>query len=188
VEWPGPQLFVATSAGLFVSSDAGTTATPVGRGAVAGLPEGEVTALAVSTFFAADPALVVAVATQGVFRSGDGGTRWSAAGLTGRRVNDLVWLGPFLYAATDGGLFRTEDLGRSWVALNEGIEGRTATRLLFPLAPASGAEAFLGTDSGVYWTGDGGLRWRSLGRGLAGQAIHVLATFPPPDPVQKKRR
>lgn len=188
VEWPGPQLFVATSLGLFVSSDAGATAAPVGRDAVAALPEGEVTALAVSAFFAADPALVVAVGTLGVFGSGDGGRRWSAAGLAGRRVNDLVWLGPFLYAATDRGLFRTEDLGRNWVALDAGIEGRAATRLLFPLAPASGAEAFLGTDRGIYWTGDGGLHWRSLAPNLAGETIRVLATFPPPDPVQKKRR
>ncbi len=188
LEWPGPQLFAATAAGLFVSGDAGSSAEAVGRGPVSPLPEGEVTALAVSAFFAADPALVVAVGTRGVFRSGDGGRRWSAGGLAGRRVNDLVWLGPFLYAATDGGLFRTEDQGRNWVALNDGIKGRVATRLLFPLAPASGAEAFLGTDRGIYWTGDGGLNWRAQAPSLAGETIRVLATFPPPDPVQKKRR
>jgi hypothetical protein len=188
VEWPGPQLFVATSQGLFVSTNAATTLAPVGRDGSAPLPEGEVTALAVSAFFAVDPALVVAVGTQGVFRSADGGGSWTAAGLAERRVNDLVWLGPFLYAATDGGLFRTEDLGKHWVALNDGLEGRAATRLLFPLAPASGAEAFLGTDRGVFWTGDGGLHWRALGGALSADAILVLATFPPPDPVQTKRR
>lgn len=188
IEWPGPQLFVATASGLFVSSDAGTTAAPVGRGPVDALPEGEVTTLAVSAFFAADPALVAAVGTRGVFRSADGGAHWSAAGLAGRRVNDLVWLGPFLYAATDGGLFRTEDLGRNWVALNAGLEGRAATRLLFPLAPASGAELFLGTDRGVYWSGDGGLNWQPKAASLGADAIRALATFPPPDPVQRKRR
>ncbi len=188
VEWPGPLLFVATSKGLFVSSDAATTVSQVGVDGAAPLPAGEVTALAVSAFFSVDPALVVAVGTQGVFRSGDGGKRWSQAGLAGRRVTDFFWLGPFLYAANDAGVFRTEDLGRNWVALSEGLQGRAATRLLFPLAPTSGAEAFLGTDRGIFWTGDGGLHWRSLGGSLAGDAIRVLATFPQPDPIQKKRR
>ncbi len=188
LDWPGPKLFVATSKGLFVSSDAATKLVPVGVDGPAPLPAGEVTALVVSAFFSADPALVVAVDGAGVFRSSDAGARWSHAGLAGRRVNDLIWLGPFLYAATDLGVFRTEDLGRNWVALNDGLERRAATRLLFPLAPASGADAFLGTDRGVFWTGDGGLHWRALGGSLAGEAIRVLATFPQPDPVQKKRR
>jgi photosystem II stability/assembly factor-like uncharacterized protein len=188
VDWPGPLLFVGTSAGLHVSGDAGATASRVGRGPVSPLPEGDVTALALSAFFVADPSLVAGVGTLGVFRSTDGGARWAPAGLAGRRVNDLVWLGPFLYAATDAGLFRTEDMGRNWVALNQGIEGRAATRLLFPLAPASGAEMFLGTERGVYWSGDGGLSWRPKAPSLAGDAIRALATFPPPDPVQRKRR
>ncbi len=188
IDWPGPELFVATSQGLYVSRDAATSVARVGIDGPAPLPEGEVTALAVSVFFAVDPALVVAVGGLGLFRSGDGGGRWAPAGLAGRRVNELTWLGPFLYAATDAGLFRTEDLGRNWVGLNDGLEGRAATRLLFPLAPASGAEAFLGTDRGIFWTGDGGLHWRGLGGSLSGDRIQVLATFPAPDPVRKKRR
>lgn len=186
IEWPGPQLFVATSGGLFISSDALVTAARVGTDPAAPLPDGEVTALVVSAFFAIDPALVVAVGAEGLFRSADGGRRWSQAGLHGRRVYDLVWLGPFLYASTDAGLFRTEDLGRNWTPLAEGLKDREARRLLFPLAPASGAEAFLGTDRGIYWTGDGGLNWRALGGLLADREILALATFPAADPVRKR--
>jgi photosystem II stability/assembly factor-like uncharacterized protein len=188
IEWPGPQLVVATSGGLFVSPDAASTADRVGTDPAAPLPPGEVTALVVSAFFSADPAMVVAVGSEGVFRTPDGGRRWSHAGLRGRRVHQLTWLGPFLYAATDAGLFRTEDLGSSWTPLVEGAKGRAARRLLFPLAPASGAEAFLATDRGIYWSGDGGLNWRALQGLLAEEPILSLATFPPPDPVRKKER
>ena len=186
IEWPGPLLFVATAEGLFVSPDSGASAARVETDPKASLPAGAVTALVVSAFFAADPSMVVAVGTEGVFRSADGGRRWSHAGLRGRRVHELTWFGPFLYAATDAGLFRTEDLGNNWTALGEGLAGREARRLLFPLAPASGAEAFLGTDRGIYWTGDGGHNWRPLPGLLADEPILALATFPAPDPVRKK--
>jgi hypothetical protein len=56
-----------------------------------------------------------------------------------------------------------------------------ARRLLFPLAPAAGAEAFVGTDSGIYRTPDAGLHWQPAG--LEGEAILALATFPPPAPL-----
>lgn len=183
VEWPGPALIAATGKGVFVSNDSGAAFTPASDG----LPAGEVRALAVSAFYAVDPALFAAVASAGVFRSGDGGRSWTSAGLAGRRVNDLVWLGPLLYATTDSGVYRTDDLGKTWTELREGVGGR-ATRLIFPLAPASGAEAFLGTDHGVFWTGDGGLYWRSTGNVLLNEEILALATFPPPDRSRLPKR
>lgn len=184
--WPGPALIAATSQGVQVSFDAGQRFAAM-RGA---LPEGKVTALAVSSYYATDPALFVAVGTAGLFRSADGGEHWSAAGLAGNRVHHLVWLGPQLYAATDAGLLRSDDLGATWSALNQGLEGRSARRLLFPLAPDSGAEAFLATDRGLFWTGDGGQHWSPSGEALRGEAVLALGTFPPPDRavnVKKKR-
>jgi photosystem II stability/assembly factor-like uncharacterized protein len=178
--WPGPDLVVATSADVRVSKDSGATFLPPGQG----LPEGRISALAVSAFYSVDPALFAGVAGGGAFRSTDGAQTWTPAGLEGRSVNDLYWFGPIVYAATDAGLFQSEDAGRTWLPRNEGLVGRTATRILFPLAPASGAEAFLGTDRGVFWTGDGGLHWRATG--LGGETILALATFPPPDPTVKK--
>jgi len=182
IEWPGPELILATEGGVLTSRDYGKTLSGPGSG----LPEGSsVSSLAVSSFFAVDPILLGGVGDKGVYRSGDRGSTWRPAGLDGRSVADLVWLGPFLYAATDIGLFRTEDSGRTWIPLNEGLTERAATRLLFPLAPASGAEAFLGTTRGVFRTTDGGLHWTSSG--LDGEQVLALATFPPPDPVRKKK-
>lgn len=177
LDWPGPALVLATGRGVLVSSDAASTFTGPGEG----LPPGEARALALSSFFAVDPVLFAGVADQGVFRSSNGGRSWAAAGLASHTVNDLVWLGPILYAATDQGLFRSEDAGKSWSPLGEGIQGRAALRLMFPLAPSSGAEAFLGTDQGVFRTMDGGLHW--MKSGLAAERVLCLATFPPPAPV-----
>jgi photosystem II stability/assembly factor-like uncharacterized protein len=178
LEWPGPALVVATSRGVFVSPDSGVTFTR----SESGLPEGEVRALAVSSFFASDPVMFAGVGATGVHRSSDGGRTWTKAGLPGQNVTDLAWLGPFLYAVAESGLFRSEDLGRNWEPLTRKVAS-APTRVLFPLMPASGSEIFLGTVDGMYRSPDGGLNWQASG--LDGLPILCLATFPAPEPRRK---
>ena len=182
LEWPGPALVMATARGVLVSKDGGATVTGPGSG----LPAGEARAIALSSYFIVDPVLFAAVGATGVHRSQDGGLTWVASGLEGQTVTDLVWLGPFLYAASDRGLFRSEDAGRAWTPLGEGLKGVVPSRLLFPLAPDSGAEAFVGTDQGVFRTADGGLRWASAG--LKDEHVRCIGTFPPPERVRTKGR
>ena len=182
LEWPGPALVIATARGVLVSKDGALTFTGPG----VGLPAGEVRAMALSSFFIVDPVLFAAVGATGVHRSSDGGATWTASGLSGHTVTDLVWLGPFLYAAGDRGLFRSEDAGRTWSPLGEGLTGVVPVRLLFPLAPDSGAEAFVGTDQGVYRTADGGMRWASAG--MKEEKVLCIGTFPAPERPRKGRR
>ena len=181
VEWPGPALVMATARGVLVSNDAGATF----EGPGAGLPAGDVRAMALSSFFAADPVLFAAVGSSGVHRSSDGGRTWTASGLDGHAVTDLVWLGPFLYAAGSRGLFRSDDAGKTWSPLGEGLQGAVPSRILFPLAPDSGAEAFLGTDRGIFRTADGGARW--MATGMKSGRVLALGTFPPPERPGKRR-
>ncbi len=101
-------------------------------------------------------------------------------------MRDLAWLGPLLYAAASDGLHRSEDGGRRFERLGIGLEGRELRRLFFPHAPGSAAELFVATDDGVFHSADGGARFERAG--LRGQAVDLLATFPPPDPVNKRRR
>lgn len=178
-EWPGPALVMATGKGVFVSSDAAATFNGPGQG----LPEGEVFALALSSFFGADP-VMFAGTRQGVFRSGDAGQTWAPAGLSGQSVRDLVWFGPILYAAAAAGLFRSDDAGQTWAPFGEKMGG-TPNRLLFPLYPDSGAVLFVGTDDGVYRSDDGGVHWAA--HGMKGQPVLALATFPPPEKVLIRR-
>jgi len=181
LEWPGGAVVVACDRGLLITRDEGRRFEGPGRG----LPEGPVRAVAVSSFFLVDPVLFAAPSSGGVFRSSDGGATWAASGLAGEVVGDLVWLGPFLYAAGERGFYRSQDAGASWTRLAES-PGRP-TRLMFPLAPAAGLEAFLATDRGLFRTADAGEHWSPAG--FAGQEVLTVATFPPPeDPPGKKRR
>jgi photosystem II stability/assembly factor-like uncharacterized protein len=179
IEWPGPAMVLACDRGLLVTLDEGAHLEGPGEG----LPPGPVVAMALSSFFAVDPVLFAAPASGGVFRSSDGGRRWTAVGLEGQKVGDLVWLGPFLYAAADSGFYRSQDVGETWTRLSES-PGRP-TRLMFPLAPAAGLEAFLATDRGLFRTADAGEHWTASG--FAGQDVLDVATFPPPDPVRGKK-
>ena len=176
IEWPGPDLLTASARGVSVSSDAAVTM----RDGV-GLPPARVASLALSSFYGVDPVGFAGTAGAGVFRSTDGGRTWAERGLAGRIVNDLYWFGPILSAATDAGFLQSDDGGATWRARSDGLDGHVATRILFPLAPASGAEIFLGTNGGIFWTGDGGLHWRATG--LEDETILALATFPPPAPT-----
>jgi len=181
IEWPGPALVVACDKGVLVSNDEGKSF--VGPGA--GLPASPVGAIVLSSFYAADPVMFAAPASGGVFRSSDGGTSWKASGLEGEAVGDLVWLGPFLYAAGAKGFYRSQDAGASWTRLADS-PGRPS-RLLFPLAPGAGLEAFLATDQGLFHTRDAGEHWEPAG--FAGQLVLTVATFPAPEPLaQSKRR
>jgi photosystem II stability/assembly factor-like uncharacterized protein len=174
LQWPGPALVVAAGEGLLVSMDEGNTFAGPGTG----LPEGGVRAMALSSFFAVDPVLFAAPVAGGVFLSSDGGQTWQASGLADQVVADLIWLGPFLYAAAEGGFFRSDDTGRTWTKLSES-PGRPV-KLMFPLAPAAGLEAFLATDRGVFRTADAGATWNPTG--FEGEEVLTVATFPPPRP------
>ncbi len=180
LEWPGPALVVACDRGLLITTDEGDHFDASG----AGLPPGPVRAMVASSYFAQDPVLFAAPASGGVFRSGDGGKTFSPAGLDGEKVFDLVWLGPFLYAAGETGFYRKDGAEAPWTRL-AASPGRPH-RLVFPLAPAAGLEAFLATDRGLFYTSDAGEHWQKSG--LSGEDVFEVATFPPPEPVNKKRR
>lgn len=178
--WPGPELVVACDRGLLITKDEGARF----EGPGAGLPEGGVQAMVVSSYFLIDPVLFAAPVGGGVFRSSDRGASWKAVGLAGEKVFDMVWLGPFLYAAGEEGFHRSQDAGESWSRLSKS-PGRPS-RLIFPLAPAAGVEAFLATDRGVFRTADAGEHWEPAG--FSGKDVFTVATFPPPDPVSSKKK
>jgi photosystem II stability/assembly factor-like uncharacterized protein len=181
LSWPGPPLIVVTQGGVALTETYGASFEDPGLG----LPGGETRALALSRYFASDPVLFAAPAGLGVFRSKDGGKHWTLAGLTGRTVSDMVWFGSILYAASDGGLFKSENAGDAWTPLGEGLDAVVPQSLLFPLAPYSGSEVFLGTSDGIYHSLDGGAHWAP--NGLKGENITVLATFPSSGKPPKKR-
>jgi photosystem II stability/assembly factor-like uncharacterized protein len=181
LDWPGPALVAATGRGVLVSTDSGATFTAAGEG----LPEGEVRAMVLSSFYPIDPVLFAAVGSNGLFRSGDGARTFKQAGLADHAVLDLAWLGPFLYAVTDRGLYRSEDMGGRWTLLQDGLNGAVPNHIFFPSWPESSAEAFLATDRGIFRTPDGGQHW--MATGFKDEVLSVAA-FPPPPKLGKGKK
>jgi photosystem II stability/assembly factor-like uncharacterized protein len=179
--WPGPALVVATDSGVQVSLDSGDHFDAVGRG----LPRAPAIALVVSSLYALDPVILAGVEGEGVYRSSDGGASWTRAGLEGVTVNDLFWFGPLLYAATERGLYRSQNAGEDFEPLGRSLEGVACFELMFPRYPDSGVELFVTTERGLYRSLDGGMLWEPSG--LADEALLSIATFPPPSQLRDER-
>lgn len=191
-------VFASTDAdGVFVSGDAGRRWIQV----VATLGEGvTLTALA-----ATSNVLVAGTRRDGVFASADAGKTWAAAnqGLENREPRRLVTSGKRLFAATNGGLFVSEDAAASWrhlmgsgqtnaVLAQQGVlyvadvqgvarsrdEGRSWERVYQGATPhnlgADGASVFaLLYGRGVVRSVDGGRSWTRAQAGLP----HDLAQY-----------
>lgn len=89
----------------------------------------------------------------------------SAAGSSGARV---------VYVATNAGILRSLDGGRSWSRLAwRGLEGRV---LCLAIHPRDANVIFIGTEgAGLYGTWDGGMTWKEMNQGLGNLDINHIA-------------
>lgn len=114
-----PDLLYASSGGqLRVSRDRGHTFAPIGD-----LPQALRGEIAINP---CDPQMLLAGTSRGqCFRSADGGATWRAcAGPAGPVIGfhfDRTRAGRTLFAATDQGLWRSDDGGASWAAKTAGL-------------------------------------------------------------------
>jgi photosystem II stability/assembly factor-like uncharacterized protein len=154
-------LFAGTlGGGVFLSTDNGTSWTPVNNG----LWATSVLSIAVS-----GTNLFVGTDGAGVFRSTDNGNSWTPAntGLTNGIVSKLLVIGTNLFAGTYGGVFRSTDNGVGWAPVNNGL----TDTVVYSLA-VHGTDLFAGTAGGVFFPADSGLHWTAAG--LTNQEIHAL--------------
>lgn len=123
--------------------------------------------------------LVLAGTMEGIFRSEDGGGKWSAAGagLEVRHIRWLDWLSggaSGVVAGTEPALiFRSSDGGQIWQACREVAELRDRFGWSLPYSPEAGCVrgfAFHGERGyaavevgGVLVTADGGQKWQLAG-------------------------
>jgi ligand-binding sensor domain-containing protein len=186
ITWPGPELFVATDAGLFRTRDKGERFERVG----AGLPDAPLLAIVVSRFFAIEPVVFVGTGGAGLFKSVDGGETFEAVGadLLGKgTVRALVWWGGLLIAGTDGGLFLSDDAGKKFRKARD-LEGRRVLSISVPGAEEDVAsDVIVGTEGGVLKSSDGAQRFRRVQEGMGSLEVRALATFPLP-PQNRERR
>ncbi len=117
---------------------------------------------------------VLAATSHGVYQSTDG-IVWQAstAGITNLLIGDLAAspLDPlFMAAATDDGVYITNDGGRTWA------RSSPSGHVLSVLVSAGDTNTVLaGTDKGtVMYTRDAGRSWQATSSGLPGMAVHHL--------------
>ena len=165
----GSVLFGATDhEGLYVSTDGGLiwqhTGEDLGSWNVAALAQ-------------AGRSLIAGTESGGIFVSSDGGRSWKAsnAGLPdGAGLMDVEVVGRSVFATTssnisyfrdalefEGGIFVTDDDGRSWRPVNRGL-----TSTFFAGLTALGPDLFAATWDGVFVSTDLGKTWLAAGEGL----------------------
>ena len=99
---------------------------------------------------------------QGLSYTDDGGLTWRTT-LRGKRVHNITSFGSDVYAATEAGLYKSED-GLSWARFESARDALTGERVYAD--PATGvlldsrdSTLWVGTPDGLARTTDGGVTW-----------------------------
>lgn len=125
--------------------------------------------------------LYLAAFGGGVYKSVDGGQRWSAAS---RGLDDLAVLtlamdpvSPrVLYAGTDSGVFISRNGGETWARPRAVMADRNIRSLV--VMPTRPTVLYAATDQGVLWTWDQAVTWAPRGTGLTSRDVRVLRLDP----------
>ncbi|MGD0841001.1 MAG: hypothetical protein ABSA32_07585 [Candidatus Acidiferrales bacterium] len=110
----------------------------------------------------------------GVFRSGDGGRTWAAAGLAGKAVRALAMARPAadaaasvtLVAGTLDGVYRTRNGGKNWERISPEGDPELNNFDSVAIDPADADIIYAGTFHLPWKTIDGGLRWTPIHTGM----------------------
>ncbi|HWP60854.1 MAG TPA: YCF48-related protein [Candidatus Acidoferrales bacterium] len=87
--------------------------------------------------------------------------------------------GRSLFLGTHGGLFRSEDGGRTWKKIALGTEHSRLDVMAVTADPRDAKTIYAGThEAGVFKTTDGGVTWNQVNQGLGGMDVHGLAIDP----------
>ncbi|MFY9821831.1 MAG: hypothetical protein WAM82_10645 [Thermoanaerobaculia bacterium] len=163
-------LYSGGISGMFKSKNGGIKWFPAGRG----LPAGPVSALTVDSRSGALYAAVAGENADLVFRSTDGGSKWSAVvgrlpGFTSSLAFQAGARGT-LWAVSAWHPYRSLDQGRTWTALTAGLPQDGISALL------PGASTLLaGTSLGPFRSADHGSSWSLSRQGMQAAGISGLA-------------
>jgi len=164
-------LFAGTDAGLFRSSNSGTTWEQVKAAGLTG-------AAVLAIYAPPNRASWLAARTgSGLFVSEDSGRSWQEALVpSGYYIYDValpIEHDVAILAATSRGVLQSTDQGAHWKLVTEGVPAATVDSVRFN--PSEGREAFLVQYGNVYRTQDGGNSWQAFSsEGLEGAAIRML--------------
>jgi hypothetical protein len=187
-------LWVGTAAGINVSTDGGTSwrrlshqnqLKPISGNFVVALSEqrwNDKTVIWAATVNALDPD-----EQRGVSFSNDGGETWTTA-LLGEFAHNFAFKDSIAYVATDNGLFRTDDMGRTWLLSGSIIDPTNRQRITATAVNAvavMGDTVWVATGGGLAYTIDSpelpfGSQWRVLRRYES--VVSTSSTYSYPSP------
>jgi photosystem II stability/assembly factor-like uncharacterized protein len=127
-----------------------------------------------------EPSVVFASTAYGIFRSTDKGALWEKKVLGMRRAYSgdvcIDRTNPrHVLAASEEGVYHSEDGGEHWVAADAAVKG---VRVVVQ-DPHDAKRFWLGTEEdGVFCSRDGGQRWEQRSTGLDHKIVHTIAVHP----------
>ena len=168
----GPAVYAGGSESIFISDDYGESYVRVDS-----FPGKDVTTFHTARLFALEPT-IFAGTTSELYRSTDGGTEWMhvGAGQITSAVRDTTWPGPQFFAATDGGLFVSEDIGESWERLDTGLPTGPLLSMVVSRFFLADPMIIVGSrGAGLYRCSDGGASFEPIGdKAMTSRTVHAL--------------
>jgi photosystem II stability/assembly factor-like uncharacterized protein len=181
---------VNTAGGLFRSKDSGTTWAAI-NGKFSSEPNklGNVSDFSNMTCFAINPkspSTMFAGTSEGLFRTVDGGTTWTACGTIPAQTTQpcviSIAIDPItpttLYVSTNGhGVFRSVNNGGSWKDINSDL---TRNQICWQIAvdPKTPTTVYTVTQSYICRSMDSGATWTTLGKGSTLEGVSYFAIDP----------
>lgn len=172
----GSDVFTVAGGGVYKSTNDGQSWTKM----TSGLPAGLIFPVALAgdgttMFTALNSLLEDSPAT--IWKTSNGGASWQqvGTGLTAQFVNDLTTTATAVWAATNGGMFRSTDGGATWTPYNKGLENTAVYRVI-----SSGGTLYAGTyfnSNGVFRSTDGGRTWLPANVLMANRRIRSLVAL-----------
>jgi photosystem II stability/assembly factor-like uncharacterized protein len=134
---------------------------------------------------AANEQYLFAAVSNGIFRSGDGGTTWVKIDLSISNLITIVAMDSVVLTSgqENGGIYRSDNNGASWVKSDSGLPFTTYTshsisRNTYPIVrnfTCLNQLIFAQTDSAVYLSKDNGKSWKSVTSDLSGITLSSIA-------------
>jgi len=179
------KIYAGTGHGVARSSNGGGTWEIVTAGVSTTAGLAPAIAVDIATALAIDPGTPATVyggtASDGVFKSLDGGTNWSltSTGLANLSINALAIdpLAPAtIYAGTAAGVYRSTNGAANWKAFNSGLGNRNVSALV--VNPATPSTLYAATANGVYRSINRATNWSAFNSGLTNLSALALAINP----------
>ncbi len=175
------RLFVATTMGVFETQNGGE----LWQKRMDGMKE--VLMVVTLALDPTRPAIMYAGTSGGVYKTVNEAKRWEKAN-NGLVSSDelqssralgvtMVQVDPYdhdtIYTATLRGLYKSTDIGRSWIRIGQGLPDQMIITML--LDRAAPYVVYVAGREGVYRSEDGGVTWKAMNNGLATLNVRSLA-------------